>query len=263
LKKNCQMVFYTPIVPVSPMRAEASHRSEMVSQLLFGELAELLDTSKDFIQVRTLYDNYIGWIQCNQLVEVSESAAMNGGLMLSGDIVRAISCNGEPMQISFGCPLYFFNHGHAKIGKFEFEYEGKFWIPDEAHFNEATLKWVANQFLNTAYLWGGRTVSGIDCSGFTQQVFRFVGVKLPRDASQQVNIGEVVGFLQEAKCGDLAFFDNAERKITHVGMMLDQSTIIHASGKVRVDPIDNMGIINADTGERTHQLRIIKRYHTF
>ena len=87
-----------------------------------------------------------------------------------------------------------------------------------------------------------------------------MNIKLPRDAYQQASLGEIVGFLQEATCGDLAFFDNAEGKITHVGIMLDGATIIHASGKVRVDDIDNYGIINRDTGERTHQLRIIKRY---
>ena len=256
------MSFVTPIVPVTPMRAEASHRSEMVSQLLFGELAEVLETNKDFLKVRTSYDSYDGWVQKNQLLEVPESAALNGSNMLNGDVLRTITCNGAPMHISFGSPLHFFTHGHAKIGDIGFVYEGKFWIPDEAHFNEATLKWVANHFLNTAYLWGGRSVFGIDCSGFTQQVFRFVGVKLPRDASQQAAVGEVVGFLQEAKCGDLAFFDNAEGRITHVGMMLDSATIIHASGKVRIDPIDNMGIINSETGLRTHQLRIIKRFHS-
>lgn len=254
------MAFVTPIVPVTPMRLEASHRSEMVSQLLFGECATILETGKDFMQVSSLYDNYIGWIQKSQLVEISEEQALKGNALLNGDVFRAITCNRTAMQVSFGSPLHFFDHGMAKIGAYEFHYEGKFWNPAEAQFNEATLTWVSHQFLNTAYLWGGRSIFGIDCSGLTQQIFRFLGIQLPRDAYQQAVLGEVVGFLQEAKCGDLAFFDNAEGKITHVGMMLDNARIIHASGKVRIDPIDNMGIIHSETGERTHQLRIVKRY---
>ena len=101
---------------------------------------------------------------------------------------------------------------------------------------------------------------GVDCSGFAQQVFKLFNVRLLRDSSLQATQGEVVGFLQEAKCGDLAFFDNAEGRIYHVGILLNDHEIIHSSGKVRIDAIDNAGIINSDTGQRTHQLRIIKRY---
>jgi cell wall-associated NlpC family hydrolase len=138
--------------------------------------------------------------------------------------------------------------------------KGKFGYPRDVNFNEETIHWLTSQYLNTAYLWGGRTISGIDCSGFTQQNLWFLHIQLPRDAYQQAALGEVVGFLPEAVCGDLVFFDNSEGKITHVGIMLDSATVIHASGKVRIDDIDNFGIVNRDTGERTHQLRIIKRY---
>jgi cell wall-associated NlpC family hydrolase len=114
-------------------------------------------------------------------------------------------------------------------------------------------------FLNSAYLWGGRSIFGVDCSGFCQTVFRFIGIPLLRDAYQQASQGEAIGFLEETKLGDLAFFDNEEGRITHVGMLLDQDTIIHASGRVRMDTIDHLGIVNVDTGLHTHKLRIIKR----
>jgi cell wall-associated NlpC family hydrolase len=254
------MPFVSPIVPIVPMRADASHRSEMVSQFLFGEAAELLEKTNDFYKVRVLYDDYIGWCQATQIHEIPEFSLKEGSILLNGDLLGAVTVNGSIMHIPFGLPLYFFEQGRAKIGHYKMEFEGKYWNPQESDFNEETIKWITGNFLNTAYLWGGRTIYGIDCSGFTQQVYRFLNLVLPRDAHQQAALGEVVGFLQEAVCGDLAFFDNAEGKITHVGIMLDGATVIHASGKVRVDDIDNFGIISRDTGERTHQLRIIKRY---
>ena len=132
--------------------------------------------------------------------------------------------------------------------------------PASLIFEEEMIKEVGFPFVNTGYLWGGKSIFGVDCSGFCQTVYKFFNKPILRDASQQATQGEIVGFLQEARCGDLAFFDNAEGRITHVGMMLNEREILHSSVKVRIDPIDNMGIINKDTGERTHQLRIIKRY---
>jgi hypothetical protein len=254
------MPFVSPIVPIVPMRAEASHRSEMVSQFLFGESAELLEKTKDFFKVRMLFDDYIGWCQANQLLEIPDPSLQEGNNLLNGDLLGAVHLNEGMMHIPFGLPMYFFEHGKATMCDYTMLFEGKYWNPLDSDFNEETIKWITGNFLNTAYLWGGRTIFGIDCSGFTQQVFRFLNIRLPRDAYQQAAQGEIVGFLQEAVCGDLAFFDNAEGKITHVGIMLDGQTLIHASGRVRIDDIDNYGIINRDTGERTHQLRIIKRY---
>ena len=255
------MSFVSPIVPVIPLRSEAAHRSEMVSQFLFGEVAELLERSKDFSKIRILKDQYIGWCQSNQVLEILESQVQEKNQLLNADLLGHVLINDTKMHIPFGVPLHFFDHGVAQIGHYKMEFEGKNWNPEEASFNEETIHWLTANFLNTAYLWGGRTIFGIDCSGFTQQVYRFLNIQLPRDAYQQAALGESVGFLQESVCGDLAFFDNPEGKITHVGIMLTASTIVHASGKVRIDDIDNVGIINRDTGERTHQLRIIKRYH--
>lgn len=254
------MSFVSPIVPVIPLRAEAAHRSEMVSQFLFGEVAEVLEKAKDFSKIRILNDDYIGWCQSNQVNEVLENQIQTEQALLNGDLLGTVTINGTKMHIPFGVSLQHFEYGLAQIGHYKMEFEGKYWNPKDASFDDETILWVSTNFLNTAYLWGGRTIFGIDCSGFTQQVFRFLNISLPRDAYQQAALGEIVGFLQESICGDLAFFDNAEGKITHVGIMLNATTIMHASGKVRIDDIDNMGIINRDTGERTHQLRIIKRY---
>lgn len=238
------------------MRKEGSHRSEMVSQLLFGEKAALLEKTKDFSRIRSLYDDYEGWCQSGQLALSGNDSKSES---LNPEWVSIIDCNGGPMHISLGSPLGILHNGKAEIGPHHFIYNGNTWNVTDKPFGATSVEKIAMQYLNTPYLWGGRSVFGIDCSGFVQQVFRFFNIRLPRDAYQQVEKGEVTGFLQEAQKGDLAFFDNEEGKIVHVGILLGPDTIIHASGKVRIDKIDSMGIINTDTGERTHTLRVIKR----
>lgn len=250
------------VVPVSPMRKESAHRSEMVSQLLFGETAEILELGKSFTRIRSLYDNYEGWCQSAQLLPVSDEMAHCNRRRLTDQWVTSISINGKDMQVSLGTPLDMLTNVHANLGNYEITCQSPGMDPAANIFEESAIRAVSMQYLNTAYLWGGRSVFGIDCSGFVQQVFRFFNKKLPRDAYMQALSGEVVGFLQEARCGDLAFFDNENGHITHVGMLWNADTIIHASGVVRIDKIDTMGIVHTDTGERTHKLRIIKRYET-
>lgn len=254
------MAFVACIVPVCPIRKEASHRSEMVSELLFGEVAEVLEVNKSFTKLRSLYEGYEGWCQLSQLATIDASQIESSGNELTAEWVSVIDCNGYPMQLPLGCSLGLLSGGKAQIGKFTLSFNGTTWDPSTALFTGDAIKKFSLQYLNTPYLWGGRSVFGIDCSGFVQQLFCFFNRKLPRDACQQVMEGEVVGFLQEVQCGDLAFFDNEEGHITHVGLLLNPETIIHSSGKVRIDKIDSMGIVNSDSGERTHKLRIIKRY---
>jgi cell wall-associated NlpC family hydrolase len=134
------------------------------------------------------------------------------------------------------------------------------WNPEEVKITPKVIKQIAYKFLNTAYLWGGKSVFGIDCSGYAQMVYKFLNTYIPRDAWQQAEEGTTVNFLQEAHFGDLAFFDNEEGRIVHVGILLNEHEIIHSAGKVRIDKIDNQGLLNLETKERTHKLRIIKRY---
>jgi hypothetical protein len=254
------MSFVVCIVPVAPLRKESAHRSEMVSQLLFGEVAEVLQETALFINLRCAYDGYEGWCQRSQLIPIDIADLDQEDKSLVAGWAETAMLNDSTMHLSLGTPLAFLKKGMVQNNKIKFSYTGPVHIPGSLAFNETFLKQISYLYLNTGYLWGGRSVFGIDCSGFVQQVFRFFNKPLPRDAWQQAEKGEVVGFLQEALCGDLAFFDNEEGKITHVGMMLNTNTIIHSSGKVRIDSIDNMGIISGDTGERTHNLRIVKRY---
>lgn len=254
------MAYIVGITGSAPMRAEPSHRTEIVSSLLFGEIAQIVDEANDFVKIKTVYDGYEGWCQRTQLVGISDEQVASSTKDLTAEFTNLVEINGTEMQVPFGSSIGLFTQGKAQWGKFSLVYKGAVAKPNAALFTKDYINHIARTYLNTPYLWGGKSVFGIDCSGYSQQVYRFFNKVLPRDAYQQAALGEVVGFLQEATCGDLAFFDNAEGSITHVGIMLDAENIIHSSGKVRIDKIDNMGIVSADSGERTHKLRIIKRY---
>ena len=255
-------------VPVSAIRNEPSHRSEMVSQLLFGECCTVLEYGKDnlpagqagWVKIKCRYDDYEGWCLVSHLVEIDEAIFLQADKDLTDDWVNEVDYNGHNMYVPLGSSLTSLNHGKAFWRKNSVQFSGKVWKPLVVKINPKMIKQVAYKFLNTSYLWGGRSVFGIDCSGFSQMVYKFLNVPLPRDARYQAEKGDTVTSLKEAVCGDLAFFDNEEGNITHVGIVLNPQEIIHSSGKVRLDKIDNEGIVNLETKQRTHKLKIIKRY---
>lgn len=251
------MQYVTAIVAAAPMRGEASHRSEMVSQILFGEKAVVLDRKGDFTKIRNLYDSYDGWVQTTQVAPVTKHFMHRKVVRYTDRFSTVAYLNDIPIHLSIGTPIY----SIRKLGNYKLRYKRQKPLWDSYEdFSEEKIKALATEYLNIGYLWGGRSSFGIDCSGFAQQVLKQFGKIIPRDASQQAREGEVVGFLQAAQCGDLAFFDNAEGNINHVGILLTPDTIIHASGRVHIDKIDNEGIINTELGTRTHHLRIIKRF---
>jgi gamma-D-glutamyl-L-lysine dipeptidyl-peptidase len=250
-------------VPVSPLRAEPSHRTEMVSQLVFGECCEILEQAdRDWTKIRVKYDGYEGWCQTAQLTEVDDAEYEAGIDALTPEWVTAIEYNNHPMMVPMGSHLTAMKNGRALWRKNQVHYKGKVLDPTVAVTNAKSIRQLGLMLLNIPYLWGGKSVFGFDCSGFAQTVFKLLGIPLLRDASQQAGQGEPVGFLEETCAGDLAFFDNKDGKITHVGILLNHHEIIHASGKVRIDKIDNMGIVQSDSFKRTHHLRVIKRLLT-
>lgn len=247
-------------VPVAPLRAEPAHKSEMISQLLLAEGALILEETKDFIKLQGEYDGYEGWCQRSQLV-ITDTWTKSASTLYTAEWINAVTINKVMAHVPMGIPVMDPENAQRLSGVLQIDYsKAVTYKALDGKPEAADLQARAELFLSTPYLWGGRSVFGIDCSGFTQMVFRFFNIPLLRDAYLQATQGEVVGFLQEARCGDLAFFDNAEGRITHVGILLNDHEIIHSSGHVRIDKIDNAGIMNKETGVRTHQLRIIKRY---
>ncbi|MGX5816865.1 NlpC/P60 family protein [Chitinophaga lutea] len=251
------MPFAIVIVPISPLRAEPAHRSEMVSQALFGECVETEEVNADgWVKVTMQYDGYEGWVTASHLETVTEQLCHAAPTHIATQWAARLSVNGQPMYVPYGSLLKL-NQGDW--GRVQVQPESGIEPFKPAGSPRTAWHAIAHTFLNTGYLWGGKSVFGVDCSGFTQTVYKILGIPLLRDAYQQASQGADVGLIQEVNPGDLAFFDNEAGRITHVGLMINDHQIIHSAGRVRIDPIDHQGIVNADTGVRTHKLRLIKR----
>ena len=242
---------------IVPMRNEASDKSEMVNQILFGEHFKILESRKKWSKIRLAHDSYEGWICNKQWIEIEEDNYKKLDKEVSTittDILDIISKDlHQPIVI--GSILPSFKSGHAIFNTKMYQFDG---LTTPGFTQKDKLIENALIYLNAPYLWGGRSPLGIDCSGLTQMVYRLQGVDLRRDAYQQAEIGTTLSFVEESEPGDLAFFDNNEGKVIHVGIIMENNYIIHASGKVRIDRIDQQGIFNKDLGKHTHKLRLIK-----
>lgn len=244
-----------------PIRLTNSHRSEMVSQLLFGETYEVLHTKGNWLNIKCSLDTYEGWIDAGQHTPLTEKDYQNINLTTAGiciDLFYSAASSDKSVTLVTGSTLPYFDGINFKLGKEKFIYNGQAVLPDQIR-TVNMLEKVATRYINVPYLWGGRTPLGIDCSGFVQVLYKCIGIALPRDAYQQADAGRAINFAEEALPGDLAFFHNDEGKVIHVGLILKEQKIIHASSMVRIDTIDHFGIYNADTKKYSHKLKIIKR----
>ncbi|WP_367753911.1 NlpC/P60 family protein [Flavobacterium sp. WC2430] len=243
---------------IIPLRFEPSDKSEIVSQVLFGEHFEIIEQFKQWSRIKMQFDDYEGWVDSKQYQLISEANYIqlsNDTIILNGDLIEYITGNSNLLiPIPLGSSLSFINNNEINVNNFYFEGTKINGIKDKKELiNTAFL------YLNAPYLWGGKTPFGIDCSGFTQMVYKLNGYKLLRDASQQATQGEALSFIEESEPGDLAFFDNDEGNIIHVGIIMENNYIIHASGKIRIDRLDHLGIYNPEINKHTHKLRVIKK----
>ncbi|OYU96173.1 MAG: hydrolase Nlp/P60 [Bacteroidetes bacterium B1(2017)] len=249
------------LLSLIPIRFEPTSKSEMVSQLLFGETYEILDQQSDWIKIKTETENYEGWISQNQYCTWNEQSESRQVLGVFPYAVATNKVSNLEVNILPGSVVHDLD---VKEQEVYFQINNVRYSlaisPDELMaIGSKTIGQYACKFLNAPYLWGGKSMWGIDCSGLTQLLFKVAGLQLPRDAYQQAEIGDQVDFVNDARLGDLAFFDNEQGKITHVGMVLEPGEIIHASGMVRRDVLDSYGIFNESLGKHTHKLRMIKR----
>lgn len=228
---------------VVPMRKTPSHTSELVSELLFNDIYQIIEENEEWIKIQCMYDLYEGWIRKLQHNEICET-----------EYKEYISKDKYIVNV----PIIYYNDMVLSFGSKVFE-KVDCTIPLSKDFNTDVIIESAIRMLNTPYRWGGKSAMGIDCSAFVQLCAKIAGYKLPRDASQQYDFGDTIDALSNAQSGDIAFFENQEHRITHVGILLARNMIIHASGKVRIDTIDDTGIYNSDLNQYTHYLCKIKR----
>ena len=242
-----------------PARKDASDKSEMVSQLLFGDVYSVLETTEKWIKIRTHFDAYECWICAKQHTTLSEKEfkeITSAPYSLSNELIQVVQENQEFIPIVLGSALPLLKNKKMTVGDRTFLFDGS--LLQAAQPDKRKILEYAFMYLNSPYLWGGKSPFGIDCSGFTQMVYKLSNVIIPRDAYQQAELGTSYSFVEEAQAGDLAFFDNEAGKIVHVGIVMGNGQIIHASGKVRIDNLDHQGIFNKEMNQYTHRLRIIK-----
>ena len=246
---------------IIPVRATSSHRSEIVTQLIFGETYQILETSEDreWVKIKMELDGYEGWIPKNQRKKVSKEYFKKYKKQKHLFVLERVGQIRHPKYgvqlLSAGSVLPFFESGKVKIGNTKMVLLGA--TPEK--LRKRDLIYFAKKYLRTPYLWGGRSTFGIDCSGFSQQIFKTcLDINLPRDAYQQAEVGREIS-ISESQQGDLAFFKNEKGRIIHVGIVMENGEIIHASGEVRIDKLTEEGIIHSKSGDKTHDLAMIKR----
>lgn len=250
---------------IIPVRAEARESAEQNTQILFGETFEVLEQQPKWHRVRLHSDGQEGYIDAKMctLMKGEEfqtySKALETAAMVAFPMTYAVSeNNGQTIPLTAGTKLANYQNGRFEVLGVGFRIDPSMVITAPRELNQEYLLQTVRFFLNVPYLWGGKNALGMDCSGFTQTIMSLFGKSLLRNASEQVTQGEEVS-LDQAKAGDLAFFDHQDAKISHVGIVIDPERIIHCSGRVKVEKLDTTGIYNTELGDYSHHLVQIRR----
>ena len=243
------------ICPLSivPLRTEPKNASEQTSQLLYGEFFSILNKQKSWSKIQNTSDGYEGWVNNKHFKFIEKSIFQKLQATNKRYSTELVDFIWKDDNILFPTPIGSLISSAQILGH---RFEGKKMVDTKQKKN---LVSTALHYLNSPYMWGGKSPFGIDCSGLVQCVYQLHGVQLPRDAYLQAEFGETLGFIDESEPGDLAFFDDDEGKITHVGIIMTDYHIIHAFGKVRIDRLDQTGIFNNSLNSHTHKLRVIKK----
>ena len=247
---------------IVPIRASATDTSEMLSQLLFGEMAEILEAKgKQWTKIRCEWDNLVGWVATNQLKPItpSEHEHYNELFAYNLELMQAAMATDHFFPIPLGSQLPDFDGIRLNIGDETYTFSGQAVFPKDIIATAEFILKIARRYLHAPFLSGGRTPFGIDSAGLIQMVFKIAGIRLPREAAQQVYLGETIDFIEQIQAADLAFFEDRQGKIVHTGILMPNNQILHAFGKVRIDSLDHFGIYSHDENRYTHKLRVIKR----
>lgn len=263
-------------LPLIPLRSEPSEKAEMVTQILFGQLFRLIDSKEEWSRVEILDDTYSGWCTTKMLQFLPEEEYLKISRLrfhtLGEPLTKCspVSSDNESMYLPAGSHLYINDvPGEQFITFVIWRVTGER-IKSEIWKTESSPKRiplqpvnVALKFLNAPYLWGGKSICGIDCSGLAQVAYLISGINIGRDASDQAKYGDIIDSVDNALPGDLAFFVNSKGSIGHVGICMGQGLIIHSSGSVHIDCLDKRGIYNKKSGIYTHELKFVRRIKIF
>ncbi len=251
---------------VIPVRTEAREEAEQNTQMLFGELAEVIDEEPRWKRIRLESDGQEGWVDAKMITPMTdkEYAAYKKALKTAATVAFPMAYamsenNGQTIPLTAGTRLTNYKDGRFEVLGVGFRIDPSMVITAPLELNQENLLKAVRFFINVPYLWGGKNALGMDCSGFTQTVMSLFGKALLRNASEQVTQGKPIKDLSKAKAGDLVFFDHEDGKISHVGIVIDPERVIHCSGRVKVEKLDSQGIFNAETGEYSHHLTQIRR----
>ncbi len=217
---------------IVPVRSEARDASEMQTQLLLGETAKVNEVRERWVHITADHDGYRGWVNRNQMSELSpdeyEQWKDHPKRRHSPFASFRIHNETESLWVPTVAPVVI-EDNRVRIPETTFSFADR-----PRLLRHDSIIETAHEFLGTPYLWGGRTDTGIDCSGFIQTVYGIHGSGLPRDSGLQFkSVESYTKDIHQAKPGDIVYFNTGGGPITHVGFYIGDGVLLHASGNVK------------------------------